>query len=82
MITTTVRDARINFSRLLKRVERGENIIIRNRFTPVARIVPYHQEQENAFPDLTAFRRQIAEKRSFKPGKAELQVRADREGRG
>lgn len=81
MLTTTVREARINLSKLLKRVEKGENIIIRNRFTPVAQIIPYQLERTNIFPDLTAFRRKVAKSRGFKPGNAELLVRADREER-
>lgn len=81
MITANVREARLNLSKLLKMVEWGENIIIRNRFTPIARIIPYRQETGKTFPDLTAFRHKVAKSRGFKTGKTELLIRADREER-
>ncbi len=35
-----LKEARTNFSRLLKRVERGEHVIIARAGTPIAKIVP------------------------------------------
>ncbi|MBI3986138.1 MAG: type II toxin-antitoxin system prevent-host-death family antitoxin [Lentisphaerae bacterium] len=55
-MTTTVREARLNFSRLLARVQRGEEIIIRNRQAPVAKLVPFKISAAPPFPDLTAWR--------------------------
>lgn len=45
METVNVHQAKTNLSRLLARVELGEEIIISNRGTPVAKLVPFH----NAF---------------------------------
>lgn len=39
MVTATVRHARLNLSKLLARVAQGEEVVIRNRTTPVARLV-------------------------------------------
>lgn len=40
MIEKGIREARQEFTRLLKRVARGEEIVITDRSKPVARIVP------------------------------------------
>ena len=37
MVTTSVREARLNLSKLLKLVEKGHEIVIRNRDRPVAK---------------------------------------------
>ncbi|MBF2001740.1 MAG: type II toxin-antitoxin system Phd/YefM family antitoxin [Synechococcales cyanobacterium C42_A2020_086] len=42
METVNIHQAKTNLSRLLSRVERGEEIIISNRGIPVAKLVPFH----------------------------------------
>lgn len=42
MSTVTVRDAKTNLSKLLARVEAGEEIVIVRGRTPVARLTPIH----------------------------------------
>jgi prevent-host-death family protein len=42
MSTVTVRDAKANLSKLLARVEAGEEIIIVRGKTPIARLTPIH----------------------------------------
>jgi len=42
MFTVTVRDAKANLSKLLARVEAGEEIVIVRGKTPVARLTPIH----------------------------------------
>jgi prevent-host-death family protein len=42
METVNVHQAQIDFSRLLSRVELGEEIIISNRGIPIAKLVPIH----------------------------------------
>jgi prevent-host-death family protein len=42
METVNIHQAKTNLSRLLLRVERGEEIIISNRGIPVAKLVPFH----------------------------------------
>jgi prevent-host-death family protein len=43
-----VHQAKTNFSKLLSRVELGEEIIISNRGLPVAKLVPYHNPGNRA----------------------------------
>ena len=81
MVATTVREARLNLSRFLKLVERGEEVVIRNRNTPVARIVPYHESAQRGFPDLTAFRNRQKMARARSALSSERLVREDREQR-
>jgi len=50
MKTATIREAQHNFSALLRLVQRGEEIEVLSRKTPVARIVP-------AFPALSSPRK-------------------------
>jgi prevent-host-death family protein len=38
----SIREAKTHFSRLVARAEAGEEIIVRRRSTPVAKIVAYH----------------------------------------
>ena len=42
METVNIHQAKTNLSRLLSRVELGEEIIISNRGIPVAKLVPFH----------------------------------------
>jgi len=82
MLTTTVRHARLNLSKLLVRVAQGEEVVIRNRSTPVARLVPCVPVTPVHFPDLSAFRQSLAASKGYRPGRSEDLVRADREERG
>jgi len=41
METVNIHQAKTNLSRLLSRVELGEEIIISNRGTPIAKLVPF-----------------------------------------
>lgn len=41
METINIHQAKTNLSRLLSRVEQGEEIVIANRGTPVAKLVPF-----------------------------------------
>lgn len=42
METINIHQAKTNLSRLLSRVENGEEIIIANRGVPIAKLVPFH----------------------------------------
>ena len=82
MLTATVRQARLNLSKLLVRVAQGEEVVIRNRTTPVARLVPYLPAVAEDFPDLSGFRQRLAAGRGYQVGRSEDLIRADREERG
>lgn len=43
-----VHQAKTSFSKLLSRVELGEEIVISNRGIPVAKLVPYHEPGSRA----------------------------------
>ena len=82
MVTATVREARLNLSRFLKLVESGGEVEIRNRNTPVAVLAPPNRKQVAGFPDISRFRRGIAQSKGYVQGREEDAVREDREGRG
>lgn len=82
MITATVREARLNLSRLLHLVQEGQEVTIRNRQAPVARLVPVTAPTLRPFPNLAEFRRKLAGRVPRHGRPAEELVRADREGRG
>lgn len=82
MVAATIRDIRLHLSKFLKVVERGEPVVIRNRNTPVARIVPYQAAPTARFPDLTAFREKLRKAMGRKVRAVEQLIREDREGRG
>jgi len=42
METVNIHQAKTNLSRLLSRVELGEEIVISNRGIPIAKLVPFH----------------------------------------
>jgi prevent-host-death family protein len=44
MATVTIHTAKTQLSRLVKQVERGEEVVIARGRTPVARLVPYQAE--------------------------------------
>ena len=80
MLSATVRDARLNLSKLLRLVQQGHEVVIRNRDTPVAKLVPYREEERKSFPDLSKLRDSLRQTgKSSSP--AEDLVRDDREGR-
>lgn len=66
MTTVNVHDAKTNFSRILSRVESGEEIIIAKAGTPVARIVPLKHKIGKRSPG-TAKGRITLSKEFFEP---------------
>jgi len=71
MSTVTAFEAKTRFGELLKRVTRGEEIVITRHDKPVARIVPEGRpnlsEVRQAVDDLFALRQKMAKRRGFKP---------------
>jgi prevent-host-death family protein len=61
METVNVHDAKTHFSRLLARVESGEEIVIGRAGVPVARLVPYQRRTEPRKPGGWAGRIHIAD---------------------
>jgi antitoxin (DNA-binding transcriptional repressor) of toxin-antitoxin stability system len=60
MKTATVRDLRYHFSDLEACLRRGEEIVIRKRKQPIARLVPITKNPDRAaYPDFAAQRREI-----------------------
>ena len=43
-ISTGIRDAKVNLSKLLKRVQQGAEVLLTDRGRPVARIVPLNED--------------------------------------
>lgn len=54
-----IREARQNLSELIEQVKKGQEILITDRGTPVARLVPARTLASKPFPDLAAFRRRM-----------------------
>lgn len=80
MLSATVRDARLNLSRLLRLTQQGHEVVIRNRDKPVAMLVPYREPERKPFPDLSRLRESM--RRPDAPGTpSEDLVRSDRDGR-
>ena len=52
METVNIHQAKTNLSRLLSRVEHGEEIIISNRGVPVAKLVPFRELHKKDDPIL------------------------------
>lgn len=50
METVNTHEAKTHLSRLLSRVEMGEEIIIANRGVPVAKLVPYKNNSQSTRP--------------------------------
>lgn len=46
---TTVHEAKTHLSKLLQRVEAGEEIVIARGSKPIARLVPYHEGSPRQF---------------------------------
>jgi prevent-host-death family protein len=47
MLTVNMHEAKTQFSKLIARVEAGEEIVIARDGTPVARVVAFHQPTSN-----------------------------------
>ena len=65
-VVVGIHEAKTNFSKLVKRVEAGEEVIVQNFGKPVARLVPYEPAQTVRRPGL------LAGKITIKPGFNEL----------
>ena len=82
MISMTIRNAKMNFSRILTLVESGEDIVIRNRQRPVAKISSFTEDERTkdlAFLDGLAKLR--ATQKLAPRGHLEKGIREDRDGR-
>jgi len=66
MTTVNIHEAKTHFSKLLNRVEGGEEIIIAKAGKPVARIVPLPQKVEKRMPG-SAKRHVILKESFFEP---------------
>lgn len=71
MATVNVHDAKTNFSKLLSRVESGEEIVIAKAGKPVARIMPLEKKVVSRKPG-SARGRVALKKEFFKPLPDEL----------
>jgi prevent-host-death family protein len=71
MTTVTALEAKTRFGKLLDRVARGEEIVITRHDKPVARIVPEGDRSldtvRQAVKDIRALRKEIAQRKGFKP---------------
>lgn len=65
-VVVGIHEAKTNFSKLVKRVEAGEEVIVQNFGKPVARLVPYEPPQTVRRPGL------LAGKITIEPGFDEL----------
>lgn len=85
MSSVTALEARTRFGELLDRVCRGEEIIITRHDKPVARIVPEGRPSldtvRRAIASMRETRRQMAQRRGFKPLSDKELKDAIREGR-
>ena len=81
MISMTIRNAKMNFSRILSLVENGEDIVIRNRQRPVAKISSFKEDGKikglSFLDDLSKFR---ATQKPAPGGRLEKGIREDRDG--
>lgn len=80
MLSATVRDARLNLSKLLKLAQQGHEVVIRNRDKPVAKLVPYTEAARPPFPDLSRLRDALRKTAGTTTSSEDL-VRADRDAR-
>lgn len=85
MSSVTALEAKTRFGELLDRVSRGEEIIITRHDKPVARIVPEGRPSldrvRRAIASMRETRRQMAERKGFKPLSDKEIKDAIREGR-
>ena len=61
MTTSNIHEAKTQFSRLVERAERGEEIVIARAGKPVAKLVPYHKPVEDRQPGFWRGRVRIAD---------------------
>jgi len=61
-------EAKTHLSRLLVRVERGEEFIITNRGRPVAKIIPFRQESKMTWEEALKGFRELRKHYRGKPG--------------
>ena len=84
MARVTVFEAKTRFGELLKRVARGEEIVITRHEKAVARIVPEgrrnFEEVRGAVAGLRALRQRIAARRGNKPKLTHTQIKSLIEG--
>lgn len=84
MISMSIRNAKMNFSRILALVERGEDVVIRNRQRSVAKISSFKGDEETK--NLPAFLAGLSKLRATQKaapgGRLEKGIREDRDGRG
>ena len=83
MISMSIRNAKINFSRILQMVERGEDVIIRNRQRPVAKLSSFNAgESKNDFSVFIDGLSEMRKSQKMAPrGHLGKIIRQDREGR-
>jgi prevent-host-death family protein len=85
MSTVTALEAKTRFGELLDRVSRGEEIVITRHDKPVARIVPEGRPSlanvRRAIASMRETRRQMAERKGFRPLSDKEIKDAIREGR-
>jgi prevent-host-death family protein len=85
MSTVTALEAKTRFGELLDRVSRGEEIVITRHDKPVARIVPEGRPSlanvRRAIASMRETRRQMAERKGFRPLTDKEIKDAIREGR-
>jgi prevent-host-death family protein len=65
-VVVGIHEAKTNFSKLVKRVEAGEEVVVQNFGRPVAKLVPYEHAQTVRKPGL------LAGQITIKPGFDEL----------
>ncbi len=84
MISMSIRNAKMNFSRILVMVERGEDVIIRNRQRPVAKISSFTEGGKST--DFSEFLGRLSKLRASQKtaprGHSDKIIREDRDGRG
>ena len=71
MATVTALEAKTRFGELLARVARGEEIVITRHEKPVARMIPEGRpalkEVRRAVSELRALRKEMGQRRGFRP---------------
>ena len=84
MISMSIRNAKMNFSRILALVERGEDVVIRNRQRSVAKISSFKGDEgtKNLPAFLDGLSKLRAKQKAAPGGRLEKGIREDRDGRG
>ncbi|HCE43694.1 MAG TPA: hypothetical protein DET40_09105 [Lentisphaeria bacterium] len=84
MISMSIRNAKMNFSKLLTLVERGEDVIIRNRQRPVAKISSFTEDGKST--DFSKFLGRLSKLRASQKiaprGHSDKIIREERDGMG